>query len=82
MKKELIALIISCAALSSCTANSDELEQSSSLSAECYSRQTEFSAAAPVKDFAMFVMKGNQPYGDVSNPVHVTYGSTWTFPEV
>ncbi len=80
--KRLMCLVIGCAALFGCTANSDEPEPSSSLSAECYSRKTEFSEAFPIKDFAMFVMKGDQPYGDVSNPIHVTYGSTWTFPDV
>lgn len=80
MKRLILASTI-CAAFTGC-ADKTETECDSTLQVECYARTTSGSNI-PVKEFAMYVLSGNQPYEGVSNPVHVTMsGSNWSFQEI
>lgn len=80
MKRILIPSII-CAALAGCTENAPQAADENSLKVECYARSTS-GGNVIVKDFGMYVMNGSSSYEGVNNPVHVTYGTSWQYPEI
>lgn len=69
----------------SCTNNSEEPKQKSSLGIECYSRGYDdgYEVSAAVTEFSMYVMNGQNSYDNVLNPVQVEYsGNKWVFNEI
>ena len=82
-----IVMFLLPAALTGCSGKEDSLPGTGEAGLEienCFSRSTGTDTGhVPVKDFGMVLLdETGGSYTGVSNPLHVTYGESWNFPQV
>ena len=82
-----IAMILLPAALMGCSGEKDSLPEAGKAGLEienCFSRSAGTDTGhVPVKDFGMVLLDdAGSAYTGVINPLHVTYGESWNFPQV